>query len=122
MCLSWPHAGPAGGAATRVPRNVTKLKEQEFKNYTGFVSLGIVLGSTQNTYFDVLQKVESITTYVGTDTLVWATLAVSESNCSTATPFVVGTCIANKPSRKCTMAIYVGTLGVHLSTQYYQCT
>nr|XP_054927802.1 uncharacterized protein LOC126533303 isoform X2 [Dermacentor andersoni] len=59
---------------------------------------------------------------VGNDILVWATLAVSESNCSTATPFVVGTCVANKPSRKCTMATYVGSLGVHLSTQYYYCT
>ncbi|XP_050036516.2 uncharacterized protein [Dermacentor andersoni] len=122
MCLSWPHAAPAGGAATRMSRNVTKLKQQDFKHYASFVSLGIVQGSTQNAYFDVLQKIESITTYVGNDILVWATLAVSESNCSTATPFVVGTCVANKPSRKCTMATYVGSLGVHLSTQYYYCT
>ncbi|XP_049526302.1 uncharacterized protein LOC125946646 [Dermacentor silvarum] len=123
-CLSWQHAAPADGAATNASRVVTKLKEEYFNKYAGLVSLGIVHGSAQNAYFDVLRRIESITTYFGNDAVVWATSVVSESNCSTTTPFALETCVANnsKPSRACVMAIYIGPLGVHLSTQYYQCT
>ncbi|KAH6926877.1 hypothetical protein HPB50_022646 [Hyalomma asiaticum] len=57
------------------------------------------------------------------DTVVWASVDSIVSNCSTTMPYSEETCQRDdsKDPRTCSLAIYIGPYGIHLSTQYYEC-
>ncbi|KAL1472976.1 hypothetical protein MTO96_039026 [Rhipicephalus appendiculatus] len=110
-------------AVVSASRNLTVVKDKDLHRFQDLVNLGIVGGSTRGDLYYMLQTIYRLKIYAGDDTVVWAKVAASKSNCTTLAPFVQERCRAD-PTRilQCTVAIYIGPHGIHLSTQYFQCT
>lgn len=116
-CLWWQHCGRVDAS-----RILTVVTGKEIQKYADLVNLGIVRGSSQGDFFYILQAIWSLKIYEGTDTVLWADVTASKSNCPTFMPFVQERCHADgSEDLSCTVAMYIGPYGIHLSTQYFQC-